>query len=194
MKRSTIILIAAVALLALWSMNFYNGTIGLDEDVKKQWSNVENAYQLRADKTKNLVEIVKGAADFERETLTQVVEARSKATSVNIDANDLSPEKVQAFQEAQSQFSGALSRLLVTIERYPELKATDAFRDFQAQYEGMENRIGVERRKYNDVARNFNTRIKRFPGNLMAGMFGFEEKGYFEAEEGTDKAPDISFE
>ncbi len=194
MKRSTIILIAAVALLALWSMNFYNGTIGLDEDVKKQWSNVENAYQLRADKTKNLVEIVKGAADFERETLTQVVEARSKATSVNIDANDLSPEKIQAFQEAQSQFSGALSRLLVTIERYPELKATDAFRDFQAQYEGMENRIGVERRKYNDVARNFNTRIKRFPGNLMAGMFGFEEKGYFEAEEGTDKAPDISFE
>ena len=194
MKRSTIILIAAVALLALCSMNFYNGTIGLDEDVKKQWSNVENAYQLRADKTKNLVEIVKGAADFERETLTQVVEARSKATSVNIDANDLSPEKIQAFQEAQSQFSGALSRLLVTIERYPELKATDAFRDFQAQYEGMENRIGVERRKYNDVARNFNTRIKRFPGNLMAGMFGFEEKGYFEAEEGTDKAPDISFE
>ena len=194
MKRSTIILIAAVALLALWSMNFYNGTIGLDEDVKKQWSNVENAYQLRADKTKNLVEIVKGAADFERETLTQVVEARSKATSVNIDANDLSPEKIQAFQEAQSQFSGALSRLLVTIERYPELKATDAFRDFQAQYEGMENRIGVERRKYNDVARNFTTRIKRFPGNLMAGMFGFEEKGYFEAEEGTDKAPDISFE
>ena len=123
-----------------------------------------------------------------------MVEARSKATSVNIDANDLSPEKVQAFQEAQSQFSGALSRLLVTIERYPELKATEAFRDFQAQYEGMENRIGVERRKYNDVARNFNTRIKRFPGNLMAGMFGFEEKGYFEAEEGTDKAPDISFE
>ena len=194
MKRSTIILIAAVALLALWSMNFYNGTIGLDEDVKKQWSNVENAYQLRADKTKNLVEIVKGAADFERETLTQVVEARSKATSVNIDANDLSPEKIQAFQEAQSQFSGALSRLLVTIERYPELKATDAFRDFQAQYEGMENRIGVERRKYNQSAREFNTRIKRFPGNFLAGWFSFEEKGYFEAEEGTDKAPDISFE
>ena len=194
MKRSTFIVAAIAAMVAAFAVTFYNGTIGLDEDVKKQWSNVENAYQLRADKTKNLVEIVKGAADFERETLTQVVEARSKATSVNIDANDLSPEKIQAFQEAQSQFSGALSRLLVTIERYPELKATDAFRDFQAQYEGMENRIGVERRKYNDVARNFNTRIKRFPGNLMAGMFGFEEKGYFEAEEGTDKAPDISFE
>lgn len=188
-----ILLVAGLGIF-FYATNWYNGTVTLEEGVSEQWSNVENAYQLRADKTKNLVEIVKGAADFERETLTQVVEARSKATSVNIDANDLSPEKVQAFQEAQSQFSGALSRLLVTIERYPELKATEAFRDFQAQYEGMENRIGVERRKYNDVARNFNTRIKRFPGNLMAGMFGFEEKGYFEAEEGTDKAPDISFE
>ncbi|MCB0793135.1 MAG: LemA family protein [Flavobacteriales bacterium] len=194
MKRSTLfILLGLVALVGFWAMRFYNGTIGLDEDVKKQWSNVENAYQLRADKTKNLLEIVKGAADFEKETLTAVVEARSKATSVNIDANDLSPENIQAFQQAQDQFSGALSRLLVTIERYPDLKAVAAFRDFQAQYEGMENRIGVERRKYNDVARNFNARIKQFPGNLLAGMFGFAEKGYFEAKEGTDEAPDISF-
>ena len=188
-----IIGLGAIALIALWAMNFYNGSVGLNEDVTKQWSNVENAYQLRADKTKNLVEIVKGAADFEKETLTQVVEARAKATSVNISPGDLSPEKIKAFQEAQDQFSGALSRLMVTVERYPELKAVKGFQDFQVQYEGMENRIGVERKKYNDVARDFNTRIKRFPGNLLAGVFGFSEKGYFEAQEGTENAPDISF-
>jgi LemA protein len=188
-----IIGLGAIALIALWAMNFYNGSVGLNEDVTKQWSNVENAYQLRADKTKNLVEIVKGAADFEKETLTQVVEARAKATSVNISPGDLSPEKIKAFQEAQDQFSGALSRLMVTVERYPELKAVKGFQDFQVQYEGMENRIGVERKKYNDVARDFNTRIKRFPGNLIAGVFGFSEKGYFEAQEGTENAPDISF-
>lgn len=188
-----IIGLGAVALIALWAMNFYNGSVSLNEDVAKQWSNVENAYQLRADKTKNLVEIVKGAADFEKETLTQVVEARAKATSMNIAPGDLSPEKIRAFQEAQDQFSGALSRLMVTVERYPELKAVKGFQDFQVQYEGMENRIGVERGRYNEVARNFNSRIKRFPGNLLAGMFGFAEKGYFEAKEGTENAPDISF-
>jgi LemA protein len=188
-----IIGLGAIALIALWAMNFYNGSVGLNEDVSKQWSNVENAYQLRADKTKNLVEIVKGAADFEKETLTQVVEARAKATSVTINPGDLSPERIAAFQQAQDQFTGALSRLMVTVERYPELKAVKGFQDFQVQYEGMENRIGVERKKYNDVARDFNTRIKRFPGNLLAGLFGFEQKGYFEAQEGTENAPDISF-
>ena len=188
-----IITIAVIALLAFWGIGFYNGTIGLDEDVKKQWSNVENAYQLRADKTQNLVAIVKGAADFEQETLTGVIEARAKATSVNISADDLTPENIRAFEQAQQQFTGALSRLMVTVERYPELKAVQGFRDFQAQYEGMENRIGVERRKYNEVARNFNTRIKRFPGNLLAGTFGFSEKGYFEAREGADVAPQIAF-
>ncbi|MBL7951601.1 MAG: LemA family protein [Flavobacteriales bacterium] len=185
--------LGVIALIAFWLMGFYNGTVGLNEDVAKQWSNVENAYQLRADKTKNLVEIVKGAADFEKETLTQVVEARAKATSVNIAPGDLSPEKIKEFQAAQDQFSGALSRLMVTVERYPELKAVKGFQDFQVQYEGMENRIGVERGRYNDVARNFNARIKRFPGNIFAGMFGFSEKGYFEAQAGTENAPDISF-
>jgi LemA protein len=182
-----------IAIIAFWAMGFYNGTIGLNEDVTKQWSNVENAYQLRADKTKNLVEIVKGAAEFEKETLTGVIEARAKATSVNITPGDLSPEKIKAFQEAQDQFSGALSRLMVTVERYPDLKAVQGFRDFQAQYEGMENRIGVERRKYNDVARDFNARIKSFPANILAGTFGFSEKGYFEAQAGTENAPDIKF-
>jgi len=185
--------LGAIAIIGFWAMGFYNGSIGLNEDVTKQWSNVENAYQLRADKTKNLVGIVKGAADFEKETLTGVIEARAKATSVNITPGDLSPENIKAFQDAQDQFSGALSRLMVTVERYPDLKAVQGFRDFQAQYEGMENRIGVERRKYNDVARDFNTRIKTFPGNMLAGMFGFKEKGYFESQKGTENAPDIKF-
>ena len=192
-KSGLIIGLVAIALIGFWAMNFYNGSIGLNEDVTKQWSNVENAYQLRADKTKNLVEIVKGAADFEKETLTEVIEARAKATSVNINANDLTPEKIQQFQAAQDQFSGALSRLMVTVERYPELKAVKGFQDFQVQYEGMENRIGVERRKFNEVARTFNTKIKQFPGNMLAGMFGFSEKGYFKAQEGTENAPDITF-
>ncbi|HQV73904.1 MAG: LemA family protein [Flavobacteriales bacterium] len=188
-----LVLLGVVLIIGMYAMNFYNGTVGLNEDVGKQWSNVENAYQLRADKTKNLVEIVKGAAEFEKETLTEVIEARAKATSVNINANDLTPEKMAQFQQAQDQFTGALSRLMVTVERYPELKAVKGFQDFQVQYEGMENRIGVERRKFNDVARDYNTRIKRFPGNMMAGFFGFQEKGYFEAAEGTENAPDIKF-
>ena len=121
------------------------------------------------------------------------VEARAKATSVNVDPSNLSQEQITQFQQNQDQFSGALSRLMVVVERYPELKAVKGFQDFQAQYEGMENRIGVERRKFNEVARNYNTRIKRFPGNMLAGMFGFTEKGYFEAQEGTENAPDISF-
>ncbi|HQZ92116.1 MAG TPA: LemA family protein [Flavobacteriales bacterium] len=188
-----IIVLGVIALIAMWGVGFYNGTVGLNEDVTKQWSNVENAYQLRADKTKNLVEIVKGAADFEKETLIQVTEARKQVSDIKIDPSNLTPDAIQQFQKAQDQFSGALSRLLVTIERYPDLKAVKGFQDFQVQYEGMENRIGVERRKFNDVARDYNTRIKRFLGNLLAGMFGFSEKGYFEAQEGTENAPDISF-
>lgn len=185
--------LGVIVLIALWAISFYNGTVGQNEDVTKQWSNVENAYQLRADKTKNLVEIIKGSAEFENTTLREVVEARAKATSITIDADNLTPENIKAFEQAQSQFTGSLSRLMATIEAYPNLQTTAAFRDFQAQYEGMENRIGVERRKYNDVARNFNTRVKSFPGNLLAKLFGFTEKGYFEAQEGTENAPDISF-
>lgn len=193
MKRSTWIIIGLVALIAFWAISFQRGTTGANEGVAAQWGNVENAYQLRADKTKNLLEIVKGAADFEKQTLTDVIEARAKATSVQLTADELTPEKIAAFDQAQAGFSNALSRLMVSVERYPELKAVQGFRDFQAQYEGMENRIGVERRKYNDVARAFNTRIKSFPGNLLAGAFGFTEKGYFKAQEGTENAPDISF-
>jgi len=189
-----IIALGAVGLIALWAMSYYNGTVAANEAVEKVWGDVLVRYQERADKTKNLLEIVKGAADFEQETLTQVIEARSKATGINLTADQLTPENLAAFEEAQAQFSGALSRLLVTIERYPDLKAVAAFRDFQAQYEGMENRISVERRKFNDAVRVYNLRVKRFPGNLRAGFFGFAEKGYFKAAEGTENAPDISFQ
>ena len=196
MKRSLIALLAIgglIALIAFWAIGFQRSTTGLNEGVAEQWSNVENAYQLRADKTKNIVEILKGSAEFEKSTLTEVIEARAKATSIQINANDLSPEKIAEFEAAQSKLGGALSRLLVAVEQYPNLKTTDAFRDFQAQYEGMENRIGVERRRYNEVARTFNTMIKQIPGNMLAGFFGFTEKGYFKAQEGTENAPDISF-
>ncbi|MFN3875362.1 MAG: LemA family protein, partial [Flavobacteriales bacterium] len=172
-----IIALGAIAIVALWAAGFYNGTITASEAVEKAWGDVLVRYQERADKTKNLLEIVKGAADFEQETITQVVEARSKASSINLTADQLTPENLKAFEDAQAQFSGALSRLLVTIERYPDLKAVAAFRDFQAQYEGMENRISVERRKFNDAVRAYNLRVKRFPGKLLAGLFGFEEKG-----------------
>ncbi len=194
MKRlPLLILLGGIVLLVFWAIGFQRSLVGVDEGVKAQWSNVENAYQLRADKTKNIVEILKGSADFEKSTLTAVIEARAKATSMQINANDLSPEKIAQFEQAQQQLGGAISRLLVAVEQYPQLQTTAAFRDFQAQYEGMENRIGVERRRFNDMARDFNTRIKRFPGSMLAGMFGFTEKGYFHAQEGTDKAPDISF-
>ena len=194
MKRLPLLItLGVVALVVLWAISFQRSTTGLNEQVGEQWSNVENAYQLRADKTKNLVEIVKGSADFEKSTLTAVIEARAKATSIQLKVDDLTPEKIAQYEQAQAQLGGALSRLLVAVEQYPNLKTTDAFRDLQAQYEGMENRIGVERRKYNEVARTFNTTIKMFPGNLLAGFFGFTEKGYFKAQAGAENAPDISF-
>ncbi len=193
MKRSTIIILAVLALVVFWAISFQRGLVGMNEGVAAQWSNVENAYQLRADKTKNIVEIIKGSADFEKSTLTEVIEARAKATSIQLKADDLTPENMAKFEAAQQQLTGALSRRLVTVERYPDLKTTSAFRDFQAQYEGMENRIGVERRKFNDLARQYNAKIKMFPNNMLAGLFGFTEKGYFKAQEGTDVAPDINF-
>jgi LemA protein len=194
MKRTgLIVLLGGVVLLAFMAVGWYNNAVSGEEEVKKQWSNVENAYQLRADKTKNLVEIVKGSADFEKSTLTAVIEARAKATGITLQADDLTPENIATFEKAQAQLSGALSRLLVAVEQYPQLQTTAAFRDLQAQYEGMENRIGVERNKYNDVARVFNASLRRFPGALLNAIFGFEQKGYFNAQPGAEKAPDIQF-
>lgn len=196
MKKSVIVIIVLVlvGLFIYFSVrNTYNNMVGYNENVAEKWSQVENVYQRRADLIPNLVNTVKSYAEFERETLTQVIEARSKATSVNVNADNLNPAMFQQFQEAQGELSSALSRLLVTIERYPELKANQNFLDLQAQLEGTENRISTERRKFNQVTRNYNTYIKKFPQVMFANMFGFEPKPYFEAEQGAEEAPVVEF-
>ena len=171
----------------------YNTMVTLDEGISSQWAQVENAYQRRADLIPNLVNTVKGYADFEKETLTQVIEARSKATSVNIDPGNITPEAISQFQNAQAGLSSALSRLMVVVERYPELKANQNFLELQAQLEGTENRIAVERRKFNEATRQYNTYIRKFPKNIVAGIFGFDKKTYFEAEEKAKEVPKVEF-
>jgi LemA protein len=171
----------------------YNTMVSQRETVKEKWSQVETQYQRRSDLIPNLVNTVKGAADFEKETLTGVIEARSKATQVTVDPNKLTAENIQNFQKAQGQVSSALSRLLVTVERYPDLKANQNFRDLQAQLEGTENRISVARKNYNESVKVYNTSVQQFPRNLVAGMFSFEQMPYYEADEGSEKAPEVSF-
>ncbi|HET8837378.1 MAG TPA: LemA family protein [Flavobacteriaceae bacterium] len=176
------------------TVGFNNETVTLEENAKTAWSNVETAYQRRNDLIGNLVKTVQGAADFERGTLTDVIEARAKATSVNVDAENLSPEQIQKFQEAQGGLSSALSRLLVSVERYPQLSATQNFRDLQAQLEGTENRIAVARNRYNEAVNAYNIKIKKFPNSIFAGWWGFEEMARFEADAGAEKAPDVEFD
>jgi LemA protein len=187
-----VIIFAAIILIS-WGTRIYNGLVTLEEKVMAQWAQVENVYQRRADLIPNLVNTVKGYADFEQETLTKVIEARAKATSVTIDPSNLSPEAMQQFEQAQGELSSALSRLLVTVEQYPNLKANQNFLELQAQLEGTENRITVERQKFNDTAREYNTSVRRFPRNLFAAIFGFERKGYFEAKPGAEEAPKVEF-
>ncbi len=200
MKKGCLISIIIVAFLALvvlgivlWGTKVYNGMVTMNEGVTSQWGNVETQYQRRSDLIPNFVNTVKGAANFEQTTLTQVIEARAKATSVTIDPANMTAENMQQFQQAQGQVTSALSRLMVVVEQYPELKATQNFRDLQIELEGTENRISVERRKFNDVARAYNTYVKRFPQNFIAGMFGFQAKPYFESVEGAEKAPQVTF-
>lgn len=196
MKKSTIIWIAVavIALLFLGSMRGkYNKMVSMEESVSAQWSQVENVYQRRADLIPNLVNTVKGYASHERETLESVINARAKATQVKVDASQLNESSIQNFQKAQSGLSSALSRLMVVMERYPDLKANQNFMDLQAQLEGTENRISVERRKFNDTARTYNTYIRSFPQTFYASVFGFEKKAYFEASEGADQAPEVQF-
>ena len=171
----------------------YNGLVQKDQNVKGKWANVESDYQRRSDLIPNLVNTVKGAANFEKSTLEAVVNARAQATQTKIDVTNLSPEKVAEFQRAQSQLSGAIGRLLVTMEKYPELKATDAFRDLQAQLEGTENRIKVSRNDFNAAVQEYNTSVRTFPMVLLSGIFGFKEKGFFAAEAGAEKAPTVDF-
>lgn len=167
--------------------------VQLDENVKGKWGQVQTQYQRRSDLIPNLVATVKGAADFEKSTLTAVIEARAKATSVQVDPTKLTPESIQQFQAAQGQLSSALGRLLAVSEAYPQLRANESFMGLQAQLEGTENRITVARKDFNDAVQDFNTKIRKFPANLTAKMFGFTEKGYFQAEAGSDKAPTVKF-
>ena len=196
MKKTWIILgviVLAIIIMIAWGTGIYNNLVTQQETVGAQWANVENVYQRRADLIPNLVNTVKGVANFEKSTLTAVIEARAKATSVNIKPDNLNAESIQQFQKAQDGLSSALSRLMVVVERYPELKATQNFMELQSQLEGTENRIAVERRKFNETAQAYNTYLRRFPSNIFAGMFGFEKKGYFKSVEGAEKAPTVQF-
>ena len=186
-----IIVLGILAIIVLWVAGMYNGFVAAEEEVESAWSQVENQYQRRADLVPNLVATVKGYAAHEQETLEGVIEARAKATQVTIDPAKATPEQLAAFQAAQGELSQALGRLLAVAENYPDLKANENFRDLQAQLEGTENRITVARQLFNESARNYNTKIRRFPNNILAGMCGFEKKPYFEAEEGASKAPKV---
>ncbi len=196
MKKSWII-IAVIVIFAIiiygWFKTTYNTMVAMDEGIKSQWAQVENVYQRRADLIPNLVNTVKGYATHEKETLEGVIEARSKATSVNIDANNLTPQSFAAFQQAQQGLTQALSKLMVVVERYPDLKANENFLELQAQLEGTENRIAVERKKFNEVTQAYNTYIKLFPKNMLSGMFGFQQKPYFKAQQGAEKVPEVKF-
>ena len=193
MKKSIIIIIAVVAVIVIWAVSMYNGLVTMDENVNSQWANVETQYQRRADLIPNLVNTVKGYASHEKETLEGVVEARSKATQMQVNASDLTPEKLAAYQKAQGAVTSALGKLLAITENYPDLKANQNFMELQAQLEGTENRIAVERRKFNESVRNYNADIRQFPKNIIAGMFGFTPKPYFEANEGAAQAPKVEF-
>jgi LemA protein len=200
MKRGCLIGIIIGAIVALfvlgtvlWGVKTYNRMVTMNESVTSQWANVETAYQRRNDLIPNFVNTVKGAANFEQTTLTQVIQARASATSVKIDPTNLNEQNLAQFQQAQGQISSALSRLMVVVEKYPELKATQNFRDLQVELEGTENRISTERRKFNEVAQTFNSYIKQFPQSFIAGFGSFQSKPYFKAEEGAAKAPEVKF-
>ncbi|WP_163322174.1 LemA family protein [Draconibacterium mangrovi] len=192
MKRFRIVLIALVSVV-LFSSCGYNKMVEMDEQVTASWAQVENVYQRRADLIPNLVNTVKGYAEHEQETLTGVIEARSKATSVNIDPTKLNAQSLQQFNQAQEGLSSALSKLMVVVERYPDLKANQNFMELQAQLEGTENRIAVERRKFNQTTQSYNAYIRKFPRVIYAGWFGFEKKTYFEAQQGAEQAPEVQF-
>lgn len=193
MKRSTIILIVIAVIALIWGVSTYNGLVTMDENVNTEWANVETQYQRRADLIPNLVNTVKGYAAHESETLESVIAARSKATQITVDPTNLTPEKLAEFQEAQGAVTSALGKLLAISESYPDLKANQNFLELQAQLEGTENRINEARRKFNNTAKEYNTAIRRFPKSLLASMFGFDKRAYFEATEGAQNAPVVEF-
>ncbi len=181
-------------LLILWIISAYNQLVKTEEKTTQAWAQVENVYQRRADLIPNLVKTVKGAAEFEKGTLESVVEARSKATSVQVDPENLTEESLAAFEKAQGELSSSLGRLMMIVENYPELKATANFQELQSQLEGTENRIAVERKKFNECVQDYNVKVRRFPVNIIAGMAGFEKKAYFKATEGAEQAPEVDFQ
>jgi LemA protein len=196
MKKGCIgLIVLGVIALALfgWVKGAYNGLVGSQESVETAWAQVENVYQRRADLIPNLVETVKGYAKHEQETLEGVIEARANATKVTIDPSNMTPEDLKKYQEAQGEVTNALSRLIAVSESYPDLKANQNFLELQNQLEGTENRIAVERNKFNEVAREYNTKRRTFPTNIIASIFGFDDKPYFQAQEGADKAPKVDF-
>ena len=198
MKLSTgwivaIVIIGVIVIIGLWASSSYNNLVTKEETVNQSWANVQNVYQRRSDLIPNLVATVKGVANFEKSTLTAVIEARANATKVNINPKNLDEASLQKFQSAQDVLSSALSRLMVVVERYPELKATQNFSELQAQLEGTENRITVERRNFNEAAQAYNTYLRRFPTSIFAGMFGFQKKAYFAAQKGAENAPKVEF-
>lgn len=193
MKKSTIILIAILAIVVIWAVMGRNSLVNMEEDINDRWANVETQYQRRADLIPNLVSTVKGYVSHEKETLEGIVSARSRATQVTVDAENLTPEKLAEYQKAQGEVSSALGRLLAITENYPDLKANQNFLELQAQLEGTENRINVARTDFNAAARKYNAAIRRFPKNILAGIFGFEKRPYFEAAEGAEQAPKVEF-
>ena len=193
MSKNTMIIGAVVAVLVLWAISAYNGMVKVEEDATTAWAKVQSAYQRRADLIPNLVEVVKGYASHEKETLEGVINARAKATQITVDPNNLTPEKLQEFKAAQGELEQALGRLMVVKEQYPELKANENFKDLQRQLEGTENRINEERNKFNDAAQTYNVKIRKFPNSLLAGIFGFDKMAKFEADAEAQKAPDVKF-
>jgi len=187
-----LIILGLVLILGVWGCNGYNGLVSSDQDVKKVWGNVETNYQRRSDLYSSVIKTVEASANFEKSTLQAVVEARAKATQIKVDIND--PETLKAYQQAQGNLQGSFSRLIASFEQYPDLKTTKAFQDFQTQIEGTENRINVARQDYNKSVEGYNLKVKRFPGNLLAGIFSFKEKGFYAADAGSEKAPDIKFD
>ena len=187
-----LIVLGLVVILGFWGCSGYNGLVTSDQNVKKVWGNVETNYQRRTDLYNSVIKTIEGSANFEKSVLKEVVEARAKATSINVDIND--QQSLDRFQQAQGQLQSSFSRLLATVENYPDIKTTKAFQDFQTQIEGTENRINVARQDFNASVENYNLKVKRFPMNLMAGVFGFKEKAYFRSDPGSEKSPDVKFD
>lgn len=192
-NKGLIITIVVIALVAIWGISSYNGLVSMDENVSNQWANVETQYQRRSDLIPNLVNTVKGYTKHESQTLEAVMAARSQATQVKIDPSNCTPQQLAAYQKAQGDVTTALGKLLAITENYPDLKANQNFLELQSQLEGTENRINVARKDFNDTAKKYNTSLRRFPRNIIASMFGFEKRNYFEAEAGAEKAPKVEF-